>query len=65
MNSIKPFEVGTMVKWYDDGREGAGIVIEVRTHDNRVAEGVVVPSYLIRQPDLSVVLKSHDELVVV
>ena len=54
-----------MVKWCDDGREGAGIVTEVRNHETRVAEGVVVPSYLIRQPDLSEVLKSHDELVVV
>jgi len=65
MNRIRPFEVGTMVKWCDSGRECAGVVVEVRNGSNRIAEVDPAPSYVIRCPDLSEAFKSHDELVVV
>ncbi len=65
MNRIRPFEVGTTVKWCDSGRECAGVVVEVRNGSNRIAEVDSAPSYVIRCPDLSEAFKSHDELVVV
>jgi len=65
MNRIRPFEVGTTVKWCEDGRECAGIVVEVRTDSNRVAEVDIEPAYLIRRPDLSEVSKTHKEVVLV
>jgi hypothetical protein len=65
MNRIRPFEVGTTVKWCEDGRECAGIVVEVRTDSNRVAEVDTEPAYLIRRPDLSEVSKTHKEVVLV
>jgi Zn-dependent alcohol dehydrogenase len=65
MNRIRPFEVGTTVKWCDNGRECAGIVIEVSTGATHISEGEVVLSYVIRCPDLSEISKTHLELVVV
>ena len=65
MNTIRPFEVGTTVKWCEDGRECAGIVVAVRPAGDRVAEVESDPAYVIRCPDLSEVSKSHGELVVV
>jgi hypothetical protein len=66
MNRIRPFEVGTTVKWCEDGRECAGIVVELRSGDtSRVAEVDLMPTYVIRRPDLSEVTKPHPELVVV
>lgn len=67
MNTIRPFEVGTTVKWCDDGRECAGIVVavEARPGGSRVAEIDPEPIYLIRRPDLSEVSKTHKEVVLV
>lgn len=65
MNRIRPFEVGTTVKWCDNGRECAGIVIEVSTGATHISEGESVLSYVIRCPDLSEISKTHLELVVV
>lgn len=65
MNRIRPFEVGTTVKWCDNGRECAGIVIAVSTGATHISEGEVVLSYVIRCPDLSEISKTHLELVVV
>lgn len=65
MNRIRPFEVGTTVKWCDDGHECAGIIVEVRAESSRVAEVDPEPAYLIRRPDLSEVSKTHKEVVVV
>jgi Zn-dependent alcohol dehydrogenase len=65
MNRIRPFEVGTTVKWCDNGRECAGIIIEVSTGATHISEGEVVLSYVIRCPDLSEISKTHLELVVV
>lgn len=65
MNRIRPFEVGTTVNWCDNGRECAGIVIEVSTGATHISEGEVVLSYVIRCPDLSEISKTHLELVVV
>jgi hypothetical protein len=65
MNIIRPFEVGTTVKWCDNGRECAGVVVELRTGASGIAGVDPVPSYVIRCPDLSEVVKTHDELVVV
>lgn len=65
MNSIRPFEVGTTVKWCDNGRECVGIIVEVCLGTNRVAEAVPELAYLIRRPDLSEVAKIHKEIVLV
>jgi hypothetical protein len=65
MNTIRPFEVGTTVKWCDDGRESAGVVIAVHTGAGRVAEVAVEPTYLIRRPDLSEISKTNKEVVLV
>lgn len=65
MNTIRPFEVGTTVKWCDDSRECAGIVVAIDTCAGRVAEAGPEPTYLIRRPDLSEVSKNHKEIVLV
>lgn len=65
LNRIRPFEVGTTVKWCENGRECAGIVVAVRSEDDRVAQVDETPCYVIRCPDLSEVTKTHNELVVV
>ncbi len=65
MKMIRPFEVGTTVKWCDSGRECAGIVVEIHTGSNHTSEVDPAPSYVIRCPDLSEAFKSHEELVVV
>jgi hypothetical protein len=65
MNRKRPFEVGTTVKWCDNGSDCAGIVAEVHTGGSRVAEIDLEPTYLIRCPDLSEVSKTHNEVVLV
>jgi hypothetical protein len=65
MNTIRPFEVGTTVKWCDNGRECAGIVVAVHPGVGSVTEIDSEPTYLIRRPDLSEVSKTHKEIVLV